>query len=100
MTSYFHLVLLTINLGNKNVKIGIFTGATNVRLNNIFTDISRYPTGKHEINDDLRHPPTSCPVSVIYLMQTTIFARVLTLSQTTNIRLFETETVFKRQFQF
>ena len=32
-----------INLGNKNVKIGIFTGE------NIFTDISRYPTGKHEI---------------------------------------------------
>ena len=38
-----------INLGNKNMKIGIFTG-TSVRLKNIFTDISRYPTGKHEIN--------------------------------------------------
>ena len=38
-----------INLGNKNVKIGIFTGATSVRLKNIFTYISRYPTGKHEI---------------------------------------------------
>ena len=38
-----------INLGNKNVKIGIFTGATSVRSKNIFTDISRYPTGKHEI---------------------------------------------------
>ena len=38
-----------INLGNKNVKIGIFTGGTSVRLKNIFTDISRYPTGKHEI---------------------------------------------------
>ena len=39
-----------INLGNKNVKIGIFTGGTSVRSKNIFTDISRYPTGKHEIN--------------------------------------------------
>ena len=39
-----------INLGNKNVKIGIFTGGTSVRSKNIFIDISRYPTGKHEIN--------------------------------------------------
>ena len=38
-----------INLGNKNMKIGIFTGRTNVRSKNIFSDISRYPTGKHEI---------------------------------------------------
>ena len=38
-----------INLGNKNVKISVFTGATSVRSKNIFTDISRYPTGKHEI---------------------------------------------------
>ena len=38
-----------INLGNKNMKIGIFTGGTSVRSNNIFTNISRYPTGKHEI---------------------------------------------------
>ena len=39
----------TINLGNKNMKIGIFTGAISVRSKNILTDISRYPTGKHEI---------------------------------------------------
>ena len=39
-----------INLGNKNMKIGIFTGRTSVRSTNIFTDISRYPTGKNEIN--------------------------------------------------
>ena len=39
-----------INLGIKNMKIGIFTGSTIVRSKNIFTDISRYPTGKHEIN--------------------------------------------------
>ena len=32
-----------INLGNKNMKIGIFTGV------NIFTTVSRFPTGKHEI---------------------------------------------------
>ena len=32
------------------MKIGIFTGVTSVRSKNIFTDISRYPTGKHEIN--------------------------------------------------
>ena len=38
-----------INLGNKNVKIGICTGGTSVRSKNIFTDISRYPTGKHAI---------------------------------------------------
>ena len=38
-----------INLGNKNVKIGIFTGGTSVRSKTIFTAISRYPTGKHEI---------------------------------------------------
>ena len=38
-----------INLGNKN--IGIFTGATSVRSKNIFTDISQYSTGKHEINN-------------------------------------------------
>ena len=31
------------------MKIGIFTGATSARSNNIFTDISRYPTRKHEI---------------------------------------------------
>ena len=39
-----------INLGNKNVKIGILTGGTSIRSKNIFTDIYRYPTGKHEIN--------------------------------------------------
>ena len=38
-----------INLDNMNMKIGIFTGGTSVRSKNIFTDISRYPTGKHEI---------------------------------------------------
>ena len=39
----------TINLGNKNMKTGIFTGGTSVRSKNIFTTISQYPTGKHEI---------------------------------------------------
>ena len=38
-----------INLGNKNMKIGIFTGGTSVRSKNIFTDFSQYPTGKHKI---------------------------------------------------
>ena len=38
-----------VNLGNKNVKIRIFTGGTSVRWKNIFIDTSRYPTGKHEI---------------------------------------------------
>ena len=33
---------LAINLGNKTMEIGIFTGATSVRSKNIFTDISRY----------------------------------------------------------
>ena len=31
------------------MKISIFTGGTSVKSKNIFTDISRYPTGKHEI---------------------------------------------------
>ena len=39
----------TINLGKKNVNIGIFTGATSVRSKNIFTCIFRCPTRKHEI---------------------------------------------------
>ena len=38
-----------IYLGNKNMKIVIFTGGTSVRSKNIFTDISRYPTGKHDV---------------------------------------------------
>ena len=38
-----------INLGNKNMKINIYTGDTSVRSKNIFTNISRYPTEKHEI---------------------------------------------------
>ena len=38
-----------INLGNKNMKIGIFAGGTSVRWKNIFTDTSGYPTGKREI---------------------------------------------------
>ena len=38
-----------INLGNKTVKIGIFTGGTSVREKNIFIHIYRYPTGKHKI---------------------------------------------------
>ena len=43
----------TINLGKKNMKISISTGATSVRSKNIFTDISRYTTGKHEITKGL-----------------------------------------------
>ena len=47
--SYFHLVEAhTINLDKKNMKIGIFTGGTNVRSKNNFTAISRYPTRKHK----------------------------------------------------
>ena len=42
-----------INLDNKSMNSGIFTGGTRVRSKNIFTDISRYPTGKHEIMTDL-----------------------------------------------
>ena len=42
-----------INQGNKNMKICIFTGATSVRSKNIFTDNSRYPTGKHELKSSL-----------------------------------------------
>ena len=39
-----------IDLDNKNMKIGIFTGGTSVRSTNVFAAISRYPTGKHEIS--------------------------------------------------
>ena len=39
-----------INLGNKSMKICIFTSGTSVRSKNIFADFSRYPTGKHDIN--------------------------------------------------
>ena len=42
-----------INLGNKNMKIGIFTGGTSVRSKNIFTDISQYTTRKHEISSQM-----------------------------------------------
>ena len=45
-----------MNLGNKNMKIGIFTGGTSVRSENIFTDISGYPTRKHEINCKTQQP--------------------------------------------
>ena len=46
-----------INLGNKNMKIGIFTGGTSVRSKNIFTNIS---TGKHEITKFIS-PVTNLP---------------------------------------
>ena len=52
-----------INLGNKNVKISIFTGGTSVRSKNIFTGISRYPTGKHEII----HHLLTCSLCYSYL---------------------------------
>ena len=38
-----------INIGNKNMKICIFSGDSSVRSKNIFTVISQYPTRKHEI---------------------------------------------------
>ena len=43
-----------INLGNKNMKISVFTGGTSVRSKNVFIDISWYPTRKHEIKFDMR----------------------------------------------
>ena len=43
-----------INL-DKNLKIGIFTGGTSVGSKNVFTAISRYPTGKHGIITCNRH---------------------------------------------
>ena len=49
-----------INLSNKIMKIGIFTGRTSVR-SKYFTDISRYLTGKHEINFDLSPKKTNIP---------------------------------------
>ena len=53
-----------INLGNKNMKIGIFTGGTSVRSKNMFTDISRYPTGNHEIKEMIfKKGKNSCGVN-------------------------------------
>ena len=36
------------------MKIGIFTSGTSIRLKNIFTNISRYPTGKYEIKTNIK----------------------------------------------
>ena len=58
----------TINLGNKNIKIGVFTGDTSVRSKNIFTNISRYPTGKHEImSSSLSMTMKYCMVEAIFV---------------------------------
>ena len=60
-----------INLGNKNKKICIFTGGTSVRSKNIFTDISQYPTGKHEINVHIHYIPVLFPSEkYIYVVYT------------------------------
>ena len=69
-----------INLGNKNVKIGILTGGTSVKSKNIFTDNSRYPTGKHEINKlyflshhkDIFNDSITCPLLVDCSRQATL----------------------------
>ena len=53
---YIHRGYLFCSVKDRNLfhrvdTIGnIFTSGTSVRSKNIFTDISRYPTGKHEIN--------------------------------------------------
>ena len=67
-----------INLGNKNMKIGIYTGGTSGRSKNILTDISRYPTGKNEINGPYSStillnifppfPPIFCKLNVTQLL--------------------------------
>ena len=67
-----------INLGNENVKIGIFTGGTSVRSKNIFTDISRYPTGKHEISTWYKHDKCSL---ALYRITKLIF-RVVQIQKT------------------
>ena len=57
-----------VNLGNRNIKLSIFTGGTSVRSKNIFTNISRYPTEKHEIKCFL-HPAFSSTVKLIFAHQ-------------------------------
>ena len=51
--TFFNIILViradAINLGNKNVKIGIFTGGTSVRSKNISPIFLDYPIGKHEM---------------------------------------------------
>ena len=59
-----------INLGNKNMKIGIFAGGTSVRSKNIFTDISRYPTGKHKI---IKHILDNNTDSFIIIIEPSLF---------------------------
>ena len=58
------------------MKIGIFTGVTGVRSKNIFTDISRYPTGKHEINVE-----KALYVEEIQVRRTALIHHLRTLSQ-------------------
>ena len=81
-----------INLGNKNMKIVIFTGATSVRSKTIFTDISQYPTGKHEINfiSFFAWPFSSASsLSCTNLDILLDLCNFLTLSQMANFRLFQ-----------
>ena len=60
-----------IDLGNRNMKIGIFTGVTSVRSKDIFTNISRYPTGKHEIKTQYVAIHTSMPALNSFPSQST-----------------------------
>ena len=64
-----------INLGNKNMEIGIFTSGTSVRSKTIFTDISLYPTGKHKIMKvnsvklRVHHKKTRSTYKVIFIIK-------------------------------
>ena len=55
------------------MKIGIFNGVFSVRSKNIFSDISRHPTGKDEINEDLSHtgsnPFRAVCISAMHLLR-------------------------------
>ena len=65
-----------INLDNKNMIIGIFTGGTSVRSKNVFTTISRYPTGKHEIMTKLYvMSPYNSPILVLDLSPGPVFTK-------------------------
>ena len=66
-----------INLGNKNVKIGIFTGAISVRSKNNFTDISRYYIGKHETECNITlHPSKLYRLPCVFFFRPSIIFRI------------------------
>ena len=81
----------TINLDNKNMKIGIFIGGTSLRSKNIFTAISKYPTRKHEIK---KYLPAWLPAFPPYptIFTTDFFYRVTKKTKNPSFSFKDSET--------